>query len=141
MVRNCRDTMTHFIHDNLPEYMPCHPVRRDPADRGADVLAINSVNLSFLNITTGNNTTLCTQQLVIDVVHEDENTAVDWVDVVLSLLRAAYFTPMLDYTVSTAPADTDTNIMWDKRRLTFKRITSRFYTHYSLLLSLRFSSQ
>ena len=141
MTRTCRDSFLHYINDNIAAGVVVHPLRRDPTNRAADALQMNAVNVSFLNLTAGNGTTLCTQQCVIAVVADDENAAVDMVGSVLELLRAAYFCPMLDYTVPTAPVQIGTNITWDRKRVTFKRVQSEGYCHYSCLLSLRFYSQ
>jgi len=136
-----RDSFLHFINDNLPTGVVCHALRRDPASRASDALQMNAVNVSFLNLSAGDGTALCAQQVVIAVVADDENTAVDWVGTLFTLLRSAFYCPMLDYTVPTAPVATGTNIMWDRKRVTFKRITSEGYAHYSCLLSLKFVSQ
>lgn len=135
-----RDSFLHFLNDNLPADITLHPLRRDPNNRAADALSMNAVNVSFLNLTAGNETVLGAQQVVIDVVGDDENIVVDWVGILFDLLRSSFYAPLYDYNNLATPAATGTNLMWDRRRITFKKITSESYSHYSALLSLKFTT-
>jgi len=135
-----RDSFLHFLNDNLPDGLTLHPLRRDPSNRAADALAMNAINISFLNLTAGNDTALASQQVVIDVIADDENTVVDWVGEVFDLLRTTFYVPLYDYSNPSTPVATGTNLMWDRRRVTFKKITSEAYSHYSCQLSLKFTS-
>ena len=139
-MRICRDSFLHFINDNLPDGVICHPLRRDPLNRTADALAMNAVNVSFLNVAGGNGTAFCTQQAVIDVINDDENAAVDLVDTLFALLTATFYAPLSDYTVPTAPVATGKFLMWNRRRVTFKKVASEAYCHYTCLLLLQFTS-
>ena len=135
-----RDSFLHFLNDNLPPGMTLHPLRRDPNNRAADALAMNAVNVSFLNLSAGNDTALAAQQVVLDVISDDENTAVDWVGAMFDLLRSAFYAPLYDYSNPDSPVATGTNMMWDRRRVTFKQVTSEAYSHYSCLLSVKFAT-
>ncbi len=140
MVR-CRDSFLHFISDNLPDGAVLHAIRRDPNVRDADTLATNAVNVSFYNLSAGAGTALCSQQAVIDVINDDENTAVDWVGALVDVLRASFYTPLQDYADSANTVSTGTNITWDRKRVTFKHIAASTYSHFSCLLSLKFISR
>ena len=110
MVR-ARDSFLYFIQSSLPSGVPIHCLRRDPNNRAADALAMNAVNVSFLNLMAGNGTVLCSQQAVVDVIADDENTCVDWVGNLLDALRATFFTPLSDYTNPAMPVPTGTNLL------------------------------
>jgi hypothetical protein len=100
---------------------------------------MNSINVSFGNLTSG--ISLTTQQAFLDVVYDDENDAADTVAVLFGLLKARYFTPLLDYTDPSAPRALHTNLMWDRHRISFKRISASAYCHFSCTLSTKFYTQ
>lgn len=133
-----RDTFLHFLADNLNAGV-VHPVRADPANRATEPLKTNAVNVAFGNLTSGIN--LTTQQTFIDVIYDSENDAADAVNALFTLLKASYFTPIMDYTDPTAPVPVGTNLMWDRHRISFKRIAALAYCHYSCTLSTKFYTQ
>lgn len=134
-MRNARDTFTHFLADNLVG-PTVRQVRRDPNDPSADLLKVNAVNLSFLDVRYRPFVSL--QQCVIDVIADDENTAVDWVNLVIELLNEAYYTPLLDYSNPSSPVSAGSNLMWDWGAVNFIRVQNPNYTHYSCTLPLKF---
>lgn len=135
--RNASETFLHFMADNLTG-ITVHPVRRDLNSPSGDLLQTNAVNIQFLSLNP--DVWISTQHCSIDVLNDDENTCVDWVQAVWNILAAAFGTAMFDYSVPTAPVPTNTNVFWEKRRVNFKRIISEQYTHYSCLLPLKFHS-
>lgn len=140
VLRAARDTFLHFISDNLPDGVTVHAMRRDPNDRAADTFAMNSVNIEFLNFGLGAGQVLSTHQAVIDVINDTENTVVDWVEIVWGLLKATFFIPILDYTDPANPAHVGRSLCWDSRKVSFKKIASEGYSHFTCTLSLQFSS-
>lgn len=135
--RNASETFLHFVADNLIG-IAVHPVRRDLNSPSGDLLQTNAVNLQFLNFKP--DIAISTHHVSIDVLNDDENTCMDWLQALWTLLSSAFYTPMLDYTLPTSPVTTTSNVMWDCRRVVFKRIISEQYTHYTCLLPLRFHS-
>lgn len=131
-----KDTFLHFFSDNLGTSIPLHPIRRDPNDPSADLLQSNAVNVQFLD--TSPQVSVSTQRVVVSVLNDDENTCSDWVDAVWTFLSAAFFTPMYDYTVPTAPVATGSNVMWDSSKTKFKRVISDTYAQYSCVLDLKY---
>jgi hypothetical protein len=135
-LNSVRHTFLHFLADNLVG-ISVHPVRRDASDPSTEILKINAVNVQFLGLDL--DIAVSGQQAVIDVVNEDESTAVDWVSSVFALLSAAYYTPLLSYDDIQSPAPLGSNIMWDRHRVRFKKIAlSDNYSHFSCVLDLKF---
>jgi|SRR5581483_1827717 len=133
-MRNTRDSFLHFLADNL-DGIPVHNIRRDPNKPDADKIQVNAVNVHFLDVapdTQVGNTTV-----VIDVINDDELTALSWVNQVWTLLSSAFFTPKLDYSNPESPVSTGTNIMWDRHKVRFRVIVSDFYYHHSCVLTLQ----
>lgn len=130
-MNNVRYTFLHFLSDNLAA--PVHQLRRDTADPSADALAMNSVNVTFLNIDIGG--AVSQWQVVIDVINDDETTVVDWVQSVGDLLNMTHFTPLLDYTDPATPVPAGGNVWWGETR--FMRVASEFYCHFTCTLYLQ----
>lgn len=130
-----RDTFLHFLADNLTG-IEVHPVRKDPNDPSAELLKLNAVNVEFLGFDLA--VDVSGQQVVIDVVNDDERTAVTWVSSLFTLLSAAYYTPKLDYNTPSSPVPTGTNIMWDRKKVRFRKVGNDNYSHFSCVLDLKF---
>lgn len=135
-LRDCRDTFLHFLSDNLSG-ITVHPLRCDPNDPGADVLMMNAVNVQYLNVDLE---TVATQQVVIDIVNDDENTAIDWMTNIWQLLRSAFYTTLYSYTDPSLPVYQESNVFWDRNAVKFRRIVNENYTHYSCVLPLKFTA-
>ncbi len=133
-----RDSFLHFLAANLNTGV-LHPVRVDPNDRATEPLKMNAVNVAFGNVTSGIGFT--TQQAFIDVVYDSENDAVDAVDAVFDLLKDNYATPLYDYADPADPVALGSNLMWDRHRISFKRIATQAYSHWSCTLSTKFYTQ
>jgi len=132
-VRDVRDTFLKFLDDNLA--MPVKAIRNDPSDPGASVLQTNAINVHFLKL---NLDSVATQQVVIDVLNDDENLAVDWMESIWTLLRSAFYTPLYNYSTPSVPVAQNTNVMWDRTSVKFHPVVSDNYTHYSCVLPLKF---
>lgn len=135
-LRDVRDTFLHFLNDNLGS-IPVHAVRSDPHNPQAEALKLNTVNIQFLNISLDS---IARQQVVIDVLNDNENTAVDWVTSIWQLLRSAFYTPLYNYSTPSSPVAQRSNIMWGQKSVVFRRVASTNYTHYTCILPLDFTA-
>jgi hypothetical protein len=131
-VRACRDTFLHFLADNLTG-LQVHALRRSTSDNAAGTIQTNAINVAFLKDTP--NVRTAQTVVSIDIVYDDELTAVDAMAQVFRLLTAAYYTPKYDYS-SGSPVAIGTNVMWNPRQVSFRSIYSDFYFHNTCLLTL-----
>lgn len=129
-----RDTFLHFLADNLPT-ATVHFVVRDPNDPSADKLKMNCVNVEFLGYGLAHD--ISVHDVSVDVVADSTEDAITWMSEVWGLLKAAFYTPLFDYTDPAYPVATGTNLMWD-RQVNFRPIYSEYYTHYSAIIGLKF---
>jgi hypothetical protein len=129
-----RDTFLHFLADNLPT-ATVHFVVRDPADPGADKLKMNCVNVEFLGFGLAHD--ISTHDVSVDVVADSEEDAITWMSEVWTLLKSAFYTPLLDYADAENPVARGSNLMWD-RQVNFRPVHSEYYTHYSAIIGLKF---
>ncbi len=136
MLSQARDTFLHFIADNLPTGTAFHYLHRDPNDPASELLKTNAVNVEFNGMASYNLTDM--QYVSIDVVADYDDDAVTWVKNVVDLLRSAYYTPLYNYTVPTAPVPVRGNVMWPRAAINFRKIHSDNYSHYSCQLTLEF---
>lgn len=132
--RDCRDTFLHFLYDNLAG-IAVVAIREDPNDPSASVLKPNAINVQFLKLSAD---TVATQQVSIDIIHDTENTAVDWMESVWTLLRSAFYTPLYNYSTPSAPVAKHTNIMWDRDSVKFIPVMSENFVRYKCVLPLKF---
>lgn len=136
-MRVARDTFLHFIYDNANGQFEVHPIRTDPNDPAASVFKMNAVNIHFLNLALGVDTH--TQHVSIDVVYDDESSAVEATTALWNILSASFSCPLLDYTDTSNPVTTGTgNIFWDRRSVKFRYVRSDFYHHSTCSLKLIF---
>lgn len=135
MIRDIRDSFLHFLADNLTG-ITVHPLRFDKNDPGADGFQTNALNVQFLSTSLRH---VATQQVVLDVIQDDENTAVDWLDSMWTLLSSAFYTELYSYSTG-SPVDQHRHIMWDAESVRFTRISNDNYVHYSCILPLEFSA-
>lgn len=133
-MRNCRDSFLMFLSDNLAG-IPIHAVRRDSGNPNADLLQTGAINVKFLDPTFDNQ--VADQPVAIDVLHDDELTALDWTQQLWNLLSTRFFTEMYDYTNPASPVATGYVIFWN-RRLRFRQLESPYYSHFHIRMSLNF---
>lgn len=132
-MRATRDTFLHFLSDNLTG-LTVRNVRKSSDNPSLSKLADNAVNVQFL--TSRPHVHIAEQLVSIDVIHEDELTAVDMTQQVYELLSSAYYTPKYDYTNPSAPVATGQNIMWSKD-ISFRPIDNDPYRmHFNLTMGL-----
>jgi len=133
-MRAVRDTFLHFLADNLTG-VTVHPVRREIDRPDSDRLQMNAVNVQFLNIEP--RVHVASQMVSIDVINDNELTALDWVSKVWEILNKAFYTPKYDYTVPASPVATGDNIMWEPDGVGFRKVTNDYYAHFSCFLELK----
>lgn len=137
MLQQVRDTFLHFLYDNLPQGSALHYIVRDPNRPSANILQMNALNVEYLGVVSSYNSDK--QMVAIDIVADSEDSAISWVQGLMSLLRCAYYTPTFDYTNPQAPTSVRGNIMWPRTSINFQRVNSDNYSHYTCLLTLEFS--
>ena len=133
-MREARDSFLHFLADNLTG-IEIHPRRFDPNDPSLTFLKEDAINVEFLGLSLGD---VASQQVVLDIIHTDELTAVDWMQTVWSLFKAAFYTPLLDYS-SGSPVSTGKLLYWG-RSVSFRRVYEDNYCRYSCTMNLRFQA-
>jgi hypothetical protein len=133
-MRSTRDTFTHFLADNLAPYsITVKQIRLDANSPGQEILQANAVNVQFLNPEF--TTQISSQLVAIDIVHEDELTALDWTQKTANLLLSAGYTPKLDYTIPASPVALGTNIFWNLTAR-FTPVTDGNYARFSAVVEL-----
>lgn len=132
-MRATRDSFLHFMADNLPS-RTVHPVRREVDRPDSDKLQMNAINVKFLN----SDFTVhgADQLVVIDVIYDDELTALDVAREIWTILSSSSYTPKLDYTDPSNPVDTGYWIFWDTEAK-FRPIFSPMYSQLHLQLHLK----
>lgn len=78
------------------------------------------------------------QTVAIDIIHEDEYTAVTWMTQIWNLLKSAFYTQIQDYTNPLFPVALKSHMTWDAKGVRFKRVYAEHYCHYLCLLKLDF---
>jgi hypothetical protein len=136
-VRATRDTFLMLLKDNLSSSIPVKNIRFDKNDASAEFLSANTVNVKFQN--AGYSNVLSDQTVTIDIVHDDELTALDWTKAVTDILLANTTAPKLDYTNPASPVATGTQLYWDPR-IRFTPITDGNYARFSASMLLRHRS-
>lgn len=133
-MRATHDTFLHLLSDNLDPSIPVHAVRVDPNNPGAGEMETNAVNVQFL--TMDYDIHIGVIQVSIDVLHEDQLTAMSFTKSVWDILSAAFYTQKYDYSSGSAVAvSPKTNLYW-KTAIKFRPIKNDFYFHYNCTLAL-----
>lgn len=138
-MRELRDTFLKFLegHDYLTALtIPVHNVRRDPNFMNAELLQLNAVNIQFLTTRFAASGYESRQLTSIDVVHEDELTALDWTSAVAKALQTAGYVPKLDYSTD-PPTATGKLLYWNPKSIDFRPVsTDSTHVRFSALLSI-----
>lgn len=132
-MKQIRDTFLHFIADNAPTRV-VHPLRADASDPTASRIAIDAINVTFIEYAPlqGNSKT----KVVLDVVYESESSVMAAIEELTTLLTSAYYTPLMSYASGT-PVVVGGNVHWDRDGVRFFRVGATEYCHYSCVLVLR----
>jgi hypothetical protein len=128
-MRSVRDTFLHFLADNLPG-VTVRYLRRDLNDPSADNLAVNALNVQFLNVELGH---IDTHQTVLDT----DEAALAAMQSAWEILKAGAYTPLLDYTVPATPVVVGKNVFWDRNKVQFRRLYDDNHCRYTCTLPLR----
>ena len=132
-MRNARDSFLHYLADNLS--FDVHALMADANSPASSRLQLNTLNVDFLDISPsfGN----ATIRVVLDVLHDDENAALDMIQGIWDLFKQAFYTPILDYSDPAHPA-TAAWLYWDQGQTRFTRVATDRYCHYTCTLTLRY---
>jgi hypothetical protein len=129
------DTFLHFLADNLTGTV-VHPIRLDVNDPASGTFQMNCINVQFLNVELGAD--ISNQQVVLDVMFDNEKDCRDAIQKTWNLLKTEYLTPITDYSDLSNPTLVGMNMIWQPKRITFKKIISDAYCHYSCVIPLGF---
>ncbi len=130
-IRNAQDSFVKYLSDNIT-IAPVNVLRRDVTRPDGETLQMNAVNLSFLN--NDLQISVSGMVVVIDVVNDDEYSAINVMQKVWELLSARFFTPKLDYSDPSNPLSSGTNMFWDSKAVHFTKVYSDYYTHFTCRL-------
>lgn len=133
-MREVRDTFLHYVADNL-EGLEVHPLIRTPVDQSLDALKMNCINVSFEDLNL--NSDISEYYVVIDVIYDDEMTAVDAVAALWRVLRGC-MTPLVSYVDPSLQVQG--NVCWERSDIRFLRVVNDSYIHFSCVMPLRFHS-
>lgn len=133
-MRNVRDSFVHYLADNLPH--PVHVLRADSKDPSASRLQLNTINVDFIDLSPsfGN----ATIRVALDVLNDDENTAIDMVQSIWDLFKTSFYTSVVDYSDPAHP-ELSARIWWEQGQTRFTRVATDRYCHYSCNLTLRYA--
>lgn len=131
-MRNVRDSFLVFLRDNLSG-LTVNAVRRDIADPNKDLLQQNSVNVKFLS--PNYDLQVADQPVSIDILNDNELTALDCVNQVWTLLSTRFYTEIYDYTTVASPVNTGYVMFWNSK-MRFSEVPSPYYSHFKCRLSL-----
>jgi hypothetical protein len=133
-MRNVKDSFLHHLADNLS--IEVNSIRTDQSDPSHNTLKLNALNVEILDVTPSFGR--ATMRVALDVVFDDENTALDAITSIWNLFKLSFFTPVLDYSQNT-PTDTGVRVFWEPESSRFTRVSANRYCHYTCTLTLRFS--
>lgn len=134
-IRSLRDTFVDFLDDQLTGLVVVHVITRDPNKVASSSLRMDALNVKFLGV--GISPLLPSQEVVLDIIHSNELSALALVEIVGDLLSRTYFTPRYDYTNPSAPlAIPQSNVYWSKV-LPFRSIYNDLYSQFSCSLVLK----
>jgi hypothetical protein len=131
-MRNARDTFLRFLADNLPS-LTVNAIRRDMNDPNSDTLQNNAINIKFLSPTYDNQ--IAEQPVSIDILNDNELTALDWATQVWNLMSTRFYTPIYDYTTVATPVNTGYVLFWN-RKMRFSEIQAPYYSHLNCTITL-----
>lgn len=130
MIRNLHDTYLHFLNDNLTG-IPVREVRFDKNDPTAESLEIGALNVEFQN---RDYNIIGVTTVILNVVSDDQFTAMDWEEQISKLHQATAFWGIQDYSAGT-PAPVGKNFTWASK-LSFRPVVNGNYYHSMTALSL-----
>lgn len=135
-MRYARDTFLHFLSDNLGSAISVHNVRKDTNFPDAVHLTMNAVNVQF--IADSPRVGLSDVMVTVDVVYDDELTAVGIASRLFLLLSASGYTPLTNYTNPATPVAIGSNLFWRQDLVKFRPVFGDTYYRSSALLTLTY---
>ena len=133
-MRQTRDSFLRFLSDNLPG-TKIHAVRRSTTEVDGDKLEMNAVNVKFL--ASDFSIHISDQLVVIDVVHEDELSAVDLYTQLWQILNKRAYIQKYDYTDPQNPVAVDNVVVYWEPTVRFIPIFNPAYSHWHCTIHLK----
>lgn len=134
-MRAARDTFLHYLSDNLSS-LTIHNLRVDKADPKQNEIRLNAVNVTFHNSDFSGPGDLSQTLVTVDVIYDNELTALDAAEDISQLLFTAAFAPLMDYTVPSAPVQISNERLFWNLAMRFKPVHAENFYHMSALLHL-----
>jgi hypothetical protein len=132
-----RDTFLQFLSDNLSPGIAVHNLRRDVNFPDTAQLQMNALNVQFLSDTPS--VCISSVSATVDVVYDNELTAIDAATTVYKLLSLSGLIPLLDYTNQAAPpVSLGSNLFWNVDSIKFRSVFGDTYFRYSALMTLSY---
>lgn len=134
-MRNAVDSFTMFLNNELAG-ITLHRLVNSPDYPDDGLLKQNALNVSFL--TTLFDPHINLTQVSLDVLNEDEFTAISWIEQIQDLLSKRYFTPQYNWTNPASPVAVDGNLYWNEDDIIFRRIPVSHYSQYNSTFFIRY---
>lgn len=116
--------------------IPIHHLVNSPDYPDSGLLKQNALNVSFL--TTIFHPHINQTMVSLDVLNEDQYTAISWLEQIQNLLSKRYFTEQKNWTTPSAPTNIDGNIYWEKDAIVFRPIPVSQYSQYNCSFFLKY---
>ena len=134
-MRAARDTFLHYLKDNLPS-LTFNNLRVDKQNPKLNEIMVNAVNVAFHNSDFSGPSELSSLLATVDVINDNELTALDQAEQIANLLFKAAYAPLLDYIVPSSPVQISNERLFWNLTLRFKPVHSENFFHMSALLHL-----
>ena len=135
-MRNVIDSFLKYLATNAPS-LNINYLRHEADNPSAEELKLNALNVHVLTVApavTGSHI-----RVSLDLISDNEATFWTQLGLLFDLFKASYFTPILDYTVPSAPVATGKNVYWEGDKVRFSKIASGNYCHYTCVLTLKYA--
>jgi hypothetical protein len=139
-MRQCLETFLMLLSDNLA--IPVHHVREDKNLPGSNLLQMNCINVQIVAPSFGNAANISTLVVSLDVVNDDELTALDWLQQTTKMLQKGGYTPKMNYTFDaegniSLAVPVGTNIWWHPNVIKFRPVKAEAnYSRFTCLFPL-----
>lgn len=131
---NCRATFLHYLADNLSD-LTVWNIRFDKNNTAQNEPQVNAVNVTFHNIDLTGPSETNEALVTVDVIYDDELTAVAAAEEVANLLFTAAYAPLKDYSLS-IPVQISNKLIFWKLSIKFRPVHADNYFRLSALLHL-----
>ncbi len=134
-MRNARDTWLHFLSDNLSGLTVVN-IRRDANNPQSNELTDNAICVEFTYDRPGIPDSLL--QASVDVIYDDELTAIDAAASIWKLLSASEITPLMSYANPSSPVPLGTMLRWNTKQIKFNKLVSDLSFRYNAHIVLQY---